>query len=515
MQIFLLLLFDTNIVLSESLHIDPDESLRFDVFLVGYVLKMLHNDGTKSNMLLSNISCNSRGLSNTNIRTKNDVGYRVYILEQLLMKILLVTIRHSKDNHYLVLQLRNLFIASCFTGMILDKGCTICKDRDFLHYGSFSDVLITHLNGSIEIIFNSSIFHNIISWKDNVLHTNEYHLLISTAIGQTNKGSMTKDIFIKTNLLVVSEISLSKVMGDTHDCIDVKERIIINTSGSEMSYSNLSWMARLYSSIYDNSNQITNEYLHPKIDIMNRVDDKIKSVTRLCKSNRNTNVFYELQLDNIEVLRPIFIIFWLASIATYNVALEDPNSDQSFDQIFKYSYYEGSSTSKFIGLCIIGYRDRIKVASNLSMDVKASSYVNSLSNFIILVINKDIKTIRILMAEEDGNVLHHAWFQILKFVLELDILHSIILSNTVDQVLISNHIVTQATSRESYTHSFDHNNIVLNYNNENTDAQVMNKHTDKHDVLRNNGNHNNGILEIKAVRLDKSDCTVLECVKIR
>ena len=64
--------------------------------------------------------------------------------------------------------------------------------------------------------------------------------------------------------------------------------------------------------------------------------------------------------------------------------------------------------------------------------------------------NKDIITIKTLMSE-DGNVSHHVWFQILKFVSEYDMLHSIKSPTTVDHVLFSNHIdATQATLRESF-----------------------------------------------------------------
>ena len=40
---------------------------------------------------------------------------------------------------------------------------------------------------------------------------------------------------------------------------------------------------------------MTNEYLNQRRDIMNRVNDKVKSVTRFKKRDRKANLFYEPQ----------------------------------------------------------------------------------------------------------------------------------------------------------------------------------------------------------------------------
>ena len=384
MQLCLLLWFNMNVVLSESLDVDLKENSQFKVFSMECALRTLHNHDTKANMLLfsggdHNVSCDNSSNSccsfNTDIGTRNNVGYSAYSLAQIINENNFGEIRHIEDNHYPVLQLHNLSIGSCYNVIIFDNEYTICKDGDSLQNGSLEDV-ITHFNGNIEIIFDNCIFYNITTYTDYVLHTNEKSLLNFIVICQTNKDRMTKDTFVKTSLLVVSDLSFSKVMGDIHDCIDVTEIIIIDANDGETSYSNVSWMEALYSSNYDNSNQIANEHLNPRIDIMNRVDDKIKSVTRLYKRNTNIYIFYELQSDDIEILQPIFTIWWLASIATCNVVFENPNRVQSIDQFHTSLYYRYSLSSKLIGLCINGYRYGIKLASTLSMDIDANLYVN-------------------------------------------------------------------------------------------------------------------------------------------
>ena len=174
-----------------------------------------------------------------------------------------------------------------------------------------------------------------------------------------------------------------------------------------------------------------------------------------------------------------------------------------------------------------GYGDLIKLASNLSMNIEANSYViiNTLSTFTISTINKviennNIKTIKtfIKMAEEESNVVYHdAWFRILKLVLALDMLHILKSLNTAKHVSFSNRIV--ATLRQMYTHSFDCNNMnnvnytTSNYNYNIVDgsykAQVMNQY--RH-VNKKDKDCNDARFIIKVVSLDKIDCMFAEFV---
>ena len=252
----------------------------------------------------------------------------------------------------------------------------------------------------------------------------------------------------------------------------VKLRVICMIINSRTSYMNLSWMAKMYSINHDNSNPNTNEYLNHRIDIMNRVNDKVTLVTGFCKRDRKANVFYEPQSNDIEALQPMFIVCWLASIATLSVALEDPDSDQLNNQFYKPLYYEYSSLSKLMRVCVNGYRYATKIASNLDMDVETDSHVSSLSSFAIFATNKVMKNINIetiktsiKMAKEEGNVLHRSWFQILNCVLELNMF--IKSQTTVNHVLFFNDIdATIATSKALSTHLFDYDNSVLDYINE-------------------------------------------------
>ena len=71
----------------------------------------------------------------------------------------------------------------------------------------------------------------------------------------------------------------------------------------------------------------------------------------------------------------------------------------------------------------------LRLASHLSMEVEAESYVNSLAGFTLLgtqkLLNKNnIKAIFGILeiAMKDGNSLRRSWFQILKIVSELEFL---------------------------------------------------------------------------------------------
>ena len=131
----------------------------------------------------------------------------------------------------------------------------------------------------------------------------------------------------------------------------------------------------------------------------------------------------------LKTLQLIFQICWLLSLAIFSVLLEDLNNNQLNNQFYTISYYEYSSSSELIGLCVNGNRYAIKLINNLDMD--------GLSNFTILstnkvVGNKHIETIKISI-----KIARRSLFGILKCVSELDMLHFIQSQTAVDHALFS------------------------------------------------------------------------------
>ena len=93
--------------------------------------------------------------------------------------------------------------------------------------------------------------------------------------------------------------------------------ILTDSSNNNSDYSNItllyivSIIISMINDIVKLKNVQINEYSKIRIDIMNRVEDKVKWVT---KGDREAHVFYELQLNNIGIVLPIFMICWLVLV---------------------------------------------------------------------------------------------------------------------------------------------------------------------------------------------------------
>ncbi|ETO24671.1 hypothetical protein RFI_12486, partial [Reticulomyxa filosa] len=210
------------------------------------------------------------------------------------------------------------------------------------------------------------------------------------------KSRMTKEQFVKNTMLAITDTSLSTRIELTYDRIAANE-IVLNDSNNKSiscandSFSNtFSFLNGIYNQHYY---QPGHDYLQQRKKIITTIQDEVTNVNSSVKhiKNRKDNMFYEPQPDDAEALQPMFSICWLASLATFSTLLEDSQASVFLNQL--QSLATGHSkdvlsmkalSEQLVTLCLNGYRYGIKLASHLSMDVEAESYVNSLAGFTLL-----------------------------------------------------------------------------------------------------------------------------------
>ncbi|ETO24807.1 hypothetical protein RFI_12350 [Reticulomyxa filosa] len=237
----------------------------------------------------------------------------------------------------------------------------------------------------------------ILSYSIIMLNVNLYNRNVKT--------HMSKEQFMKNTLLAVPDPSLSPLLDSIYDRIAANEILLENSkSGASSAGPSGEGFLNVFSflnAMYSHNNQQyqqEQDYLQQRNKIMARVHHEVNHInySAMSKRSRKENMFYEPQPEDAKAVQPMFSICWLASLATFSVLLEDPQANV-FDQLNLLASSRGKEvqspkalSEQLVGLCLNGYRYGIKLASYLSMDVQAESYVNSLAGLTLLGTDKQM-----------------------------------------------------------------------------------------------------------------------------
>ncbi|ETO17358.1 hypothetical protein RFI_19964, partial [Reticulomyxa filosa] len=347
------------------------------------------------------------------------------------------------------------------------------------------------------------------------------------------KTRMSKEQFVKNTMLAVTDDSLANRIDLIFDRIAANEILLDDTNSNIGAISKAGSSSTLprggyaFSNAFSFLNGIYNQhyyqpgqdYLQQRKKIMARVHDEVSNVNSTVKhkKSRKENMFYEPQPEDAEALQPMFSICWLASLATFSVLLEDPQADvlNQVHSLGPARNKEMQSTKvlseQLVGLCLNGYRYGIKLASQLSMDVEAESYVNSLAGFtlvffflmhfylFILKVRINKRRQKKKKKSEEGNTLRRSWFQILKCVSEIDVLHLVKSQEVVDAA----HFMSEQERAQISSAHTSGSNVSKNYK-----TKLIQEHTKftREGVLRFSGEYANAAMvasQIPASTVDK------------
>ncbi|ETO27811.1 hypothetical protein RFI_09322 [Reticulomyxa filosa] len=380
------------------------------------------------------------------------------------------------------------------------------------------------------------------------------------------KTHMTKEEFVKNTMLAVTDSSMSKSIELIYDRIAANEILLndhapngssksgplgnLTNPAGEAVANALAFFNGMYNSHSSEFQPSQPNFLQQRKNIMARVHDEVSNVTSAVKSkkSREENMFYEPQpvayfsfsffsiclicffkkknyilyfIEDAEALQPMFRICWLASLATFSVLLEDPQANM-LNQLHSLASGLGKqvqsgkvASEQLVGLCLSGYRHGVKLATRLQMDIEAEAYINSLANLTLLgtdkpIDQKNIDAIKTLIeiASEDGNMLRGSWFQILKCISEIEVLHLIKSEEVVDAAHFMN---DQERAQISNVHTSSGSSLSRSYK-----TKLIQEHTKftSKGVLRFSGEYANAAMVASQIPSSAVDRVFMDSTKL-